>query len=126
MRLACQICPTADISVMPLLAADARAADGMVRAGLEGSEQLITVMFVDLRGATILGEAKLPYDLLYILNQFFDEMIKASVLRRDDQSAHCHQRSLFAIHRRWADGALRSQRQKPRDRRRRRLAWSAR
>jgi adenylate cyclase len=77
MRLACQICPTADISVMPLLAADARAADGMVRAGLEGSEQLITVMFVDLRGATILGEAKLPYDLLYILNQFFDEMIKA-------------------------------------------------
>ncbi len=77
MRLACQICPTADISVMPLLAADARVADGMVRAGLEGSEQLITVMFVDLRGATILGEAKLPYDLLYILNQFFDEMIKA-------------------------------------------------
>jgi adenylate cyclase len=76
-RLACQICPTADISVMPLLAADARAADGMVRAGLEGSERLITVMFVDLRGATILGEAKLPYDLLYILNQFFDEMIKA-------------------------------------------------
>src|SRR5262249_26583506 len=44
MRLACQICPTADISVMPLLAADARAADGMVRAGLEGSEQLITVI----------------------------------------------------------------------------------
>jgi adenylate cyclase len=77
MRLACQICPTANISVMPLLAADARAADGMVRAGLEGSERLITVMFVDLRGATILGEAKLPYDLLYILNQFFDEMIKA-------------------------------------------------
>ena len=76
-RLACQIGPTADISVMPLLAADARAADGMVRAGLEGSERLITVMFVDLRGATILGEAKLPYDLLYILNQFFDEMIKA-------------------------------------------------
>jgi adenylate cyclase len=76
-RLACQIRPSADISVMPLLGADARAADGMVRAGLEGSERLITVMFVDLRGATTLGEAKLPYDLLYILNQFFDEMIKA-------------------------------------------------
>src|SRR6266487_2540230 len=76
-RLACQIRPSADISVMPLLAADAMAADGMVRAGLEGSERPITVMFVDLRGATILGEAKLPYDLLYILNQFFDEMIKA-------------------------------------------------
>jgi adenylate cyclase len=77
MRLACQICPTGDISVMPLLAADARAADGMVRGGLEGSERLITVMFVDLGASTILGEPKLPYDLLYILNQFFDEMIKA-------------------------------------------------
>jgi adenylate cyclase len=77
MRLACQICPTADISVMPLLAADAKAADGMVPGGLEGSERLITVVFVDLRASTILGEAKLPYDLLYILNQFFDEMIKA-------------------------------------------------
>jgi adenylate cyclase len=77
MRLACQICPTADISVMPLLAADAGAADGMVRGGLEGSERLITVVFVNLRGSTALGEVKLPYDLLYTLNQFFDEMTKA-------------------------------------------------
>jgi adenylate cyclase len=77
MRLACQICPTADISVMPLLAADAGAAQGAVRGGLEGSERLITVLFVDLRGSTDLGESKMPYDLLYILNQFFHEMIKA-------------------------------------------------
>jgi adenylate cyclase len=77
MRLACQICPTADISVMPLLAAEAGAADGTVRGGLEGSERLIAVLFVDLRGSTILGEAKMPYDLLYILNQFFHEMTKA-------------------------------------------------
>ena len=77
MRLACQICPTADISVMPLLAADAGPAEGAVRGGLEGSERLITVLFVDLRGSTDLGESKMPYDLLYILNQFFHEMIKA-------------------------------------------------
>ena len=77
MRLACQICPTADISVMPLLAAESGAADGTVRGGLEGSERLIAVLFVDLRGSTILGEAKMPYDLLYILNQFFHEMTKA-------------------------------------------------
>jgi adenylate cyclase len=77
MRLACQICPTADISVMPLLAAEAGAAEGMVRGGLEGSERLITVLFVDLRGSTKLGESKMPYDLLYILNQFFHEMTKA-------------------------------------------------
>jgi adenylate cyclase len=35
------------------------------------------VLFVDLRGSTTLGEAKMPYDLLYILNQFFHEMTKA-------------------------------------------------
>jgi adenylate cyclase len=52
MRLACQIRPTADISVMPLLPADVGAAAGAVRGGLEGSERLITVLFVDLRGST--------------------------------------------------------------------------
>jgi adenylate cyclase len=79
MRLACQICPTADITVTPLLAADANAADGTVRGGLEGSERLITVVFVDLRGSTTLGEARMPYDVLYILNQFFHEMTRALV-----------------------------------------------
>jgi adenylate cyclase len=77
MRLACQICPTADISVMPLLAANAGTAQGAIRGGIEGSERLITVVFVNLRGSEILGKAKLPYDLLYILNQFFHEMTKA-------------------------------------------------
>jgi adenylate cyclase len=77
LRLACQIRPTAEISILPLLAADASAADAAVRGGLQGSERLITVLFVDLRGSTTLGEAKMPYDLLYILNQFFREMTKA-------------------------------------------------
>lgn len=76
-RLACQTYPTADISVFPLLAADASAADGMVRGGLEGNERLVTVLFVNLRDCTALSEAKLPYDLLYILNQYFAEIIKA-------------------------------------------------
>jgi adenylate cyclase len=77
MRLACQIRPTADLSVMPLLAANASAAQGAIRGGIEGSERLITVVFVNLRDPEILGKAKLPYDLLYILNQFFHEMTKA-------------------------------------------------
>jgi len=79
MRLACQIRPTADIAVMPLLAADAGAIDGTVRGGLEGRERPITVVFVDMRGSTTLGEAKLPYDVLFILNQFFHDMTKALV-----------------------------------------------
>ena len=76
-RLACQIRPTADIAVSPLLPADASAADGSVRGGLEGRDRLITVVFVDLRGSTALAEDKLPYDVLFILNQFFHEMTQA-------------------------------------------------
>ncbi len=79
MRLACQIRPTTDIAIMPVLAADASAADGTTRGGLEGSERLITVVFVDLRGSTTLGEARLPYDVLFILNQFFYEMTRALI-----------------------------------------------
>ena len=78
-RLACQIRPTSDISVAPLLAADSTAADGLVRGGMEGSEREVTVLFIDLRGSTTLGEAKLPFDVLFILNQFFTEMTKALV-----------------------------------------------
>ena len=77
MRLACQIHPIADTSMVPLLTADASAADGAVRGGLEGSERAVTVVFVDMRGSTRLGEAKMPYDVLYVLNQFFHEMTKA-------------------------------------------------
>ena len=77
MRLACQLRPDADISIMPLLAPDAGAVEGSLRGGLEGSERLITVVFVDMRGSTSLGESKLPYDVLFILNRFFQEMSKA-------------------------------------------------
>jgi len=76
MRLACQIRPTANVSVIPL-SAGAGPVDGKVRGGLEGRERPITVLFVDLRGSTALGEAKMPYDFLYILNDFFQEMTKA-------------------------------------------------
>jgi len=77
LRLACQVRPSADIAIMPLLAADATADDGTVPGGLEGRERPITVMFVDIRGSTTIGEAKLPYDVLFILNQFHQEMTKA-------------------------------------------------
>jgi adenylate cyclase len=62
---------------MPLVAPNASAARGAIRGGIEGSERLITVVFVKLRDSEILGKAKLPYDLLYILNEFFHEMTKA-------------------------------------------------
>ena len=78
-RLACQLRPTTDISIVPLLAADATPSDGLAKGGLEGSERPITVMFVDLRDSTLLGESKMPYDVLFLLNLFFREMTKAIV-----------------------------------------------
>jgi adenylate cyclase len=77
MRLACQLRPSTDISIMPLLAPDAGAVEGSLRGGFEGSERLVTVVFVDMRGSTGLGETKLPYDVLFILNRFFGAMAKA-------------------------------------------------
>jgi adenylate cyclase len=77
MRLACQIRPTADIAILPLMPADAGAADGSIRGGLEGRERFITILFTDLRASTGLAEGKLPYDVLFILNQFFHEMTQA-------------------------------------------------
>ena len=73
-RLACQIHPTADIAIAPLLAPLSLAEDGHTRAGFAGHEQFVTVMFVDLRGSTALGEARLPYDVLFLLDTFFGEM----------------------------------------------------
>lgn len=76
-RLACQTRPVGDLSIVPLLPPSARPVDGHGHAGFEGTEQLVTVMFVDLRGSTRLGEARLPYDVLFLLDQFFLEMSSA-------------------------------------------------
>jgi len=37
-------------------------------------ERRIVSMFVDLRGSTRLAESRLPYDVVFIMNQFFAEM----------------------------------------------------
>ena len=76
-RLACQIRPIADLSIVPLLLPSARPVDGSGRAGFAGVEQVVTVMFADLRGSTSLGEGRLPYDILFLLDQFFLEMSAA-------------------------------------------------
>ena len=76
-RLACQIHPENDLVVAPLLPPNASARDGRRPGGLEGRETRVACMFIDLRGSTKLGENKLPYDVLFILNQFFAEMTLA-------------------------------------------------
>jgi adenylate cyclase len=72
-RLACQVRPRRDLSVVPLLPAEAQASDGFAQPGyLAGQEQEVTVLFADLRGFTAIAEDKLPYDVVFLLNRYFD------------------------------------------------------
>jgi adenylate cyclase len=77
MRLACQVRPSADLQLTPLLSSAVSAKESNRRGGVSGREQKVTSMFVDLRDSTKLGEDRLPYDVVFILNQFFAEMSTA-------------------------------------------------
>lgn len=76
-RLACQIRPKESLGISPLLPPTATAKDGQQLGGLEGEERRVTSLFIDIRASTKLAEEKLPYDVLFILNQFFSEMSSA-------------------------------------------------
>jgi adenylate cyclase len=78
-RLACQSRPRRDVSVVPLLPANATAREARRPGGLEGREQRVAILFIDLRGSTRLGERRLPYDVVHILSRFFAEMAEALV-----------------------------------------------
>jgi adenylate cyclase len=72
-RLACQVRPRRDLSVVPLVPAGAGPAAGLGAGGhREGEELTIAVLFADLRGFTRLAERKLPYDVVFILNRYFE------------------------------------------------------
>jgi adenylate cyclase len=72
-RLACQLRPTGNISVTPLLPATAQASDGYAQpAYLAGQERTVAVLFADLRSFTGIAEQKLPYDLVFFLNSYFE------------------------------------------------------
>jgi adenylate cyclase len=75
-RLACQTRPRGgEVEVMRLLPASAEAADGFARPGYyQGQELEIAILFADLRAFTKLSEKKLPYDVVFLLNRYFDAM----------------------------------------------------
>lgn len=76
-RLACQLKPTKDIVFEPLLPPDVTAAEALKPGQFTmGHEVELTVMFADLRGFTTLSETKLPFDVVYLLNQYFENMGK--------------------------------------------------
>ncbi len=77
-RLACQLRPTRDLAVVPLLPPTVGPRDGAtpVNPG-QGVEREIAVLFADLRAFTRLAEGLLPYDVVFILNQYFKAMGEA-------------------------------------------------
>jgi adenylate cyclase len=75
-RLACQIRPTEPLTIARLLRPETAPA---LAHGLEGAGviRVAAVLFVDIRGFTALSEAKLAFDIVYILNTFFAEAGRA-------------------------------------------------
>jgi adenylate cyclase len=74
-RLACQCRPTRDVAVTPLLPPNVGPrTPRQPPGGAQGRERPIVAMFVDLRDSTRLAEGRLPYDVVFLMNQFFAEM----------------------------------------------------
>jgi adenylate cyclase len=77
-RLACQLRPLGHVAVAPLLPATAGPRQsGPAGRRIEGEEREIAVFFADLRGFTKLAEHKLPYDVVFILNRYFETVGRA-------------------------------------------------
>ena len=76
-RLACQCRPRQNIAVTPLLPAGADPRMARRPGNPAGSERRIVAMFVDLRDSTRIAEGRLPYDVVFVMNQFFAEMYQA-------------------------------------------------
>lgn len=75
-RLACQtVPPRGDYEISPLLPSTAGAREGHSKPGyLKGQEMEIAILFADIRGFTKMSEQKLPYDVVFLLNRYFDSM----------------------------------------------------
>jgi adenylate cyclase len=80
-RLACQLRPRSDTAVLPLLPPDIGASETGRRDYFKASdiERFVAIMFVDIRRSTALVEKRLPYDVVFLLNHFFDAVAGAVV-----------------------------------------------
>ena len=76
-RLACQVRPSQSVTVHPILR-QATGADGFARPSFADGEEIdVTLLFADLRGFTKMSDKRLPYDVVFILNQYFELMGEA-------------------------------------------------
>ncbi len=75
-RLACQTKVRSDISIRRLVLdiEDEKLANDQIKFGKIGEEKSLAILFCDIRGFTKLSELMLPYDVIYILNRYFQAM----------------------------------------------------
>ena len=79
-RLACQLRPQTDISLVPILPPQASTSFvyGKSRIHL-GEERYVVCMFVDMRGSTKMAEKRLPFDTVFIINRFLAAVAQAVI-----------------------------------------------
>jgi adenylate cyclase len=79
-RLACQLRPQTDIAVIPMLPANVGADFVRNRRRVNiGEERYVVSMFVDMRGSTRMAEARLPFDIVFLINRFLEAASQAVV-----------------------------------------------
>jgi adenylate cyclase len=79
-RLACQLRPTSDIAFVPMLSPYATTVDAYrTGSAYSGVERYVVVMFVDMRGSSRLAEGRLPFDTVFVINQFLNAVSSAVI-----------------------------------------------
>jgi adenylate cyclase len=78
-RLACQSQPTGDIKIATLLPANRTQflESAIFDRYYWGVEEEVTILFCDMRGFTQFSENRLPFDIVFLLNQYLSRMSEA-------------------------------------------------
>jgi adenylate cyclase len=77
-RLACQLRPTKDIAIIPLLPPQVGASFVHSKSRIHpGEERYVVSMFVDMRGSTQMAADQLPFDTVFIVNRFLGAVSQA-------------------------------------------------
>ncbi|MDB5510821.1 MAG: adenylate/guanylate cyclase protein [Enterovirga sp.] len=76
-RLACQLRPTANLQVAPLVSPHAGLRTARRVPSASGEERFVVAMFVDMRGSTRFAETHLPFDTVFVINRFLDAVAQA-------------------------------------------------
>jgi adenylate cyclase len=77
-RLACQLRPTSDIAFVPIVSPHATTVDAYrTGSAYSGVERYVVIMFVDMRGSSRLAEGRLPFDTVFVINQFLNAVSSA-------------------------------------------------